>query len=51
VLIIQARLRATTLEAFIARMPAWSVAIIWVLMAAAVLLVQGEGSAFIYFQF
>jgi len=45
------RLRHSTTESFVARAPWWAVAIVWAAMLAAVILTQGGGDAFIYFQF
>ena len=44
-------MRRRTLESVVARTPAPLIAIIWVLMAFAILTEQGTGNAFIYFQF
>jgi alginate O-acetyltransferase complex protein AlgI len=44
-------MRARTLESVIARVPAVAVCLIWALMAFAIVIAQGSGSAFIYFQF
>lgn len=44
-------MRNRELEDVVARQPAWLVGAIVGLMATAVILAQGEGSAFIYFQF
>ncbi len=44
-------LRNTSLEAAVARMPRWLVTGIWVFMASAIILTQGNSNAFIYFQF
>ena len=44
-------LRDTSLEAAVARMPVWLIAGIWTLMPRAIILTQGNGNAFIYFQF
>jgi alginate O-acetyltransferase complex protein AlgI len=44
-------MRARTLESVVARAPAAAVCAIWALMAFAIIIVQGAGSAFIYFQF
>jgi alginate O-acetyltransferase complex protein AlgI len=44
-------MRSRTLEAVVARTPAMLVGVVWALMAFAILIVQGDGSAFIYFQF
>jgi D-alanyl-lipoteichoic acid acyltransferase DltB (MBOAT superfamily) len=51
VLVIHRLLRDTTLESAVARWPAWLLTAAWAVMAACVLLAQGNGSAFIYFQF
>jgi D-alanyl-lipoteichoic acid acyltransferase DltB (MBOAT superfamily) len=45
------RLRETTIEASIGRKPAWLVALTWALMLGSIILTQGSGNAFIYFQF
>jgi alginate O-acetyltransferase complex protein AlgI len=44
-------MRGTTLEAVIERTPSVAIASIWMLMAFAVVIEQGQGSAFIYFAF
>lgn len=44
-------MRETDLEATAARLPRVLVATIWTLMLSAILLTQGSGNAFIYFQF
>ena len=44
-------LRDTSVEAVVARMPRWLVTTLWTLMLGAILLTQGNGNAFIYFQF
>jgi alginate O-acetyltransferase complex protein AlgI len=44
-------LRDTSVEAVVARMPRWLVTILWTLMLGAIILTQGNGNAFIYFQF
>jgi alginate O-acetyltransferase complex protein AlgI len=44
-------MRARTLESVVARAPAAAVCAAWTLMAFAIVIVQGSGSAFIYFQF
>jgi alginate O-acetyltransferase complex protein AlgI len=44
-------LRDTSLEAVVARMPRWLTVGTWTVMLSAVLLTQGSGNAFIYFQF
>jgi len=44
-------MRARTLESVVARAPAAAVALVWALMAFAIIIVQGSGNAFIYFQF
>ena len=45
------RLRDTSLEAAIERKPAWLIGATWALMLGAIILTQGSGNAFIYFQF
>lgn len=44
-------LRDISLEAAVVRLPRWTVATIWFLMACAIILTQGSSNAFIYFQF
>ena len=44
-------MRARTLESVVARAPAVAVCAVWALMAFAIVIAQGSGSAFIYFQF
>jgi alginate O-acetyltransferase complex protein AlgI len=44
-------MRSRTLEAVVARTPALLVGAVWALMAFAIVIAQGDGSAFIYFQF
>jgi len=44
-------MRARTLESVVARAPAVAVCAVWALMAFAIVIAQGAGSAFIYFQF
>ena len=44
-------MRARTLESLVARAPAVAVAAVWGLMLFAIIIAQGSGSAFIYFQF
>lgn len=44
-------MRDRTLESVIARTPAAVIALIWSLMAFAIVISQGSGNAFIYFQF
>ena len=44
-------MRDRDLEEVVSRQPAWVVGAIVGLMATGVILAQGEGSAFIYFQF
>ncbi|MES1194917.1 MAG: MBOAT family O-acyltransferase, partial [Opitutus sp.] len=45
------RLRHTSLETAIDRQPAWLIGGAWTLMLGAIILTQGSGNAFIYFQF
>jgi alginate O-acetyltransferase complex protein AlgI len=51
VLILHRALRDSSIEAVIQRLPAWAVAAAWIAMSLSVLLNQGNGNAFIYFQF
>jgi alginate O-acetyltransferase complex protein AlgI len=44
-------MRDRTLESVVARIPAVVLALIWGLMAFAIVISQGSGNAFIYFQF
>jgi alginate O-acetyltransferase complex protein AlgI len=44
-------MRERTLESVVARTPAPALSVVWALMAFAIIIAQGEGSAFIYFQF
>jgi alginate O-acetyltransferase complex protein AlgI len=44
-------LRHTTLEAVVARTPRWVLTGTWVVMLFSIILTQGNGNAFIYFQF
>jgi alginate O-acetyltransferase complex protein AlgI len=44
-------MRDSSIEAVVARLPGWTVASIWFLMACAIILTQGSSNAFIYFQF
>jgi D-alanyl-lipoteichoic acid acyltransferase DltB (MBOAT superfamily) len=44
-------MRARTLEAVVARTPAAVVCLVWALMAFLIVIAQGSGNAFIYFQF
>jgi alginate O-acetyltransferase complex protein AlgI len=44
-------MRARTLESVVARAPAVALCMIWALMAFAIVIAQGAGNAFIYFQF
>jgi alginate O-acetyltransferase complex protein AlgI len=44
-------MRGRTLESVIARTPAVAVSVAWALMAFAIVIAQGSGNAFIYFQF
>ena len=48
---VHAWMRSRTLEAMLARMPPAALAIVWGLMAFAIIIEQGDGDAFIYFQF
>jgi alginate O-acetyltransferase complex protein AlgI len=44
-------MRRRTLESVVAAVPAWLVAPVWALLAFAIVISQGAGNAFIYFQF
>jgi alginate O-acetyltransferase complex protein AlgI len=44
-------MRARTLETVVARTPAAVVCLVWALMAFLIVIAQGSGNAFIYFQF
>ena len=44
-------MRSRTLESAVARTPALVVCVVWSLLAFAIVIAQGAGSAFIYFQF
>ncbi|MBV9008688.1 MAG: MBOAT family protein [Verrucomicrobia bacterium] len=44
-------MRDTSIENVVARLPRWSVAAVWFVMAGAIILTQGSSNAFIYFQF
>src|SRR4051812_13759707 len=44
-------LRETSVEAVVGGLPRWVVASVWFLMAAAIIVTQGNSNAFIYFQF
>ena len=44
-------LRDTSIEAVVARMPRALIITLWILMLSAIILTQGTGNAFIYFQF
>ncbi len=44
-------LRATSMEAVVARTPRWLLTGVWSVMICSIILTQGNGNAFIYFQF
>jgi alginate O-acetyltransferase complex protein AlgI len=44
-------LRHTTMEAVVAKSPRWLLAGVWTVMVCGIILTQGNGNAFIYFQF
>jgi alginate O-acetyltransferase complex protein AlgI len=44
-------LRHTSMEAVVARTPRWAVTGVWSVMIFSIILTQGNGNAFIYFQF
>ncbi len=46
-----ALLRNTSMEAVVAKAPRWALAGTWTLMLCGIILTQGNGNAFIYFQF
>jgi len=50
-LVVHWLMRARTLESVIARAPPLLLAVLWALLAFAIIIAQGNGSAFIYFQF
>ncbi len=50
-LLADAFLRTTTMEAVVARTPRWLLAGVWTVMIFGITLTQGNGNAFIYFQF
>jgi alginate O-acetyltransferase complex protein AlgI len=45
------QMRNRTLESVVARVPAAGIAVAWALMAFSIVIAQGDGNAFIYFQF
>jgi alginate O-acetyltransferase complex protein AlgI len=50
-LLVHGLMRSRTLESVVARAPALALSTAWALMAFAVVIAQGTGNAFIYFQF
>ena len=50
-LIAHWRLRETSIEAAVARQPRWVIHPCWAVMAGSIILTQGNGNSFIYFQF
>jgi alginate O-acetyltransferase complex protein AlgI len=50
-MLVHAWLRNNTIEQVVARMPRWCLVAGWVVMGGAIILNQGSGDAFIYFQF
>ena len=50
-LVVHWLMRARTLESVIARAPPVLLSVLWALLAFAIVIAQGSGSAFIYFQF
>ncbi|MEO8460761.1 MAG: MBOAT family protein, partial [Dokdonella sp.] len=44
-------MRTRTLESVVARTPPMAICVVWALMAFAIVIAQGSGNAFIYFQF
>ncbi|MCC5877880.1 MAG: MBOAT family protein, partial [Candidatus Sumerlaeia bacterium] len=51
IVLVHYLLRKTTHEALVSATPWWLVAIIWSIMLVSIILCQGGGDAFIYFQF
>jgi alginate O-acetyltransferase complex protein AlgI len=45
------KLKDTSIEAAVGRMPPWLLTTLWSVMLGAIILTQGSGNAFIYFQF
>ena len=50
-LLVHWRMRNTTLESVVAKLSWWSVGFIWACMLFLIIITQGSGDAFIYFQF
>ena len=48
---LHGNMRERKLEDIVARFPAWFVGAVWALMLFAIIITQGSGDAFIYFQF
>jgi alginate O-acetyltransferase complex protein AlgI len=44
-------MRGRTLESVVTRAPPVAISVVWALMAFAIVIAQGSGNAFIYFQF
>ena len=44
-------MRGRTLESVVSRAPPFAISVVWALMAFAIVIAQGSGNAFIYFQF
>jgi alginate O-acetyltransferase complex protein AlgI len=51
IVVVHWRMRDTTVEAVLARVPTGLLVTAWACMAFAIVIEQGVGSAFIYFQF
>jgi alginate O-acetyltransferase complex protein AlgI len=51
ILVVQWRMRKVTLEEVVARVPWWLTGLVAAAMLFAVIVAQGSGEAFIYFQF
>ncbi|MGH8123303.1 MAG: MBOAT family O-acyltransferase [Rudaea sp.] len=51
IVIVHWLMRERTLESVVVRAPAAAVSVVWALMAFAIVIAQGAGNAFIYFQF
>ena len=48
---LHGNMRERKLENIVERFPAWLVGVVWALMLFAIIITQGSGDAFIYFQF
>jgi alginate O-acetyltransferase complex protein AlgI len=50
-LVVHWTMRNRSVEDVVARSPAWLLATVWAAMLFAIIITQGSGDAFIYFQF